>query len=291
MKHMKSSKVSDFNDSLTLAHGETSCRRAIGRKGVPTVYVPWDETLDNIDLFPEGFLWERGCTIIRGQEHTLRTPKDRIIQIKTWGGLPYIMKDELQRVIDDLPEAGSEGRSGATAATVSAARVSRNTQTHAQVRDQLKHLREDMSSKKLNNVCSKYRQLPESYYGGDSSKFVTPDNVDEVRLSAWRSQYGDEPSQVWEWYSGSAALSSHLKKEKVVHLPPLDYRYGWNLSKRLHQMKALNVLLTIGCYCLFASPNCAPWGNNSRSSPPGMREEKRAEETSTLTFLAVACFF
>ncbi len=204
MKHVKSPKKGEFTSSLTLAHGKTSCRREVGRKGVPTVYVPWDDTLDNIDLFSEGFLWERGCTIIRGNEHSIRTPKDRVIKISTWGGLPYITKDELQRVIDDLPEAESEGRSGFQAATVASARVSRNMQTSAQVRDQLKHLREDMSSKKLSNVCSKYRQLPESYYGGDSSK-----------LSAWRTQYGDHPSEVWEWYSGSSTLSSTSKRNKL----------------------------------------------------------------------------
>ena len=222
---------------------------------------------------------------MRGQEHTLRTPKDRVIKIKMWGTLPYITKDELQRIIDDLPEADAEGRNGELIAKSTVARVCRNACTHAQVRDQLSHLRDDMNPKKLNNVCSKYRQLPESYYGGDSSKFVTPDTINLDELS------GDSPSEMWEWYSGSASLSDHLREFKVTHLPPLDYRYGWNLSKRQHQMKALDALLTVGTKCLVASPNCAPWGNNSRSSPQDVRCAKREEEYSTLAFLAVACFF
>ena len=46
----------DFPDSLSLAHGQCSCRREVGRKGVPRCFVPWDSEGDNIDLFPEGYL-------------------------------------------------------------------------------------------------------------------------------------------------------------------------------------------------------------------------------------------
>ena len=56
-------------------------------------------------------------------------------------------------------------------------------------------------------------------------------------------------------------------------------------------MTLLNCLLMQGVDCLFALPNCAPWGNNSRASSEEYREKKRAEETATLTFLAVACIF
>ena len=41
---------------------------------------------------------------------------------------------------------------------------------------------------------------------------------------------------------------------------------------------------------LFASPNCAPWGNNSRCLPRDVKQQKREEETFTLRFLAAACF-
>ena len=96
---------------------------------------------------------------------------------------------------------------------------------------------------------------------------------------------------MWEWYSGSSSVSTYLRDHHVSHLPPIDYWYGWNLSKREHQVQLLDALLTVGVGTLFASPNCAPWGNNSRSMPKRYREEKRAEETPTLQFLAVACFF
>ena len=56
-------------------------------------------------------------------------------------------------------------------------------------------------------------------------------------------------------------------------------------------MLLLDQLLTQKVDCLFASPNCSPWGNSSRASSQEYRETKRGEETATLTFLAVACIF
>ena len=102
--HQRPKPKTVFLDELKLAHGATKCHRALGPKGVPTVYVPWGKG-DNIDLFPEGCLWDRWCTIIRGEEHTITTPKGRTFKIEMWGSMPYMSKSDLQRVIEDLPEA------------------------------------------------------------------------------------------------------------------------------------------------------------------------------------------
>ena len=300
-----------YQDLLTLANGDQCpCYREVKRKGVPRVKIPWVTGGENIDLFPEGFLWDRGCTILRGTVHTIQTPKDRVIHIKMWGTLPYILKDDLQRILDDLPEDTQEGRSGTHAQVPTAARVCRTNCTPAQIRNQLKHLRTTMSKEKLNNVSSKYRDLPEQYYGGVSDLFVTPEVfsrsgpsfiwvVRPGKMSTWTDgtvkvkldPSRKESAQMWEWFSGSASLSNYFKQEKISHLPPIGYRYGWNLSIREHQELLLDALLTVGVETLFASPNCAPWGNNSRSMSSDYREGKRAEETPTLQFLAVACFF
>ena len=120
-KHSK--KTREYEHSLTLAHGTCKGFREVGRKGVPRVYVPWVTGGENIDLFPEGFLWDRGCSIIRGKEHMLETPKGRVVSIKMWGSLPYILKDDLRRVIDDLPDDEQLGRTGHCAQAPTAARV------------------------------------------------------------------------------------------------------------------------------------------------------------------------
>ncbi len=266
--HQKQSKnASIFDHSLTLAHGNCKCHREVGRKGVPRVYVPWTQEGDNIDLFPEGFLWERGCAIQRGQEHTLTTPKNRVVHIKMWGIMPYILKDDLQRIIDDLPEETQPGRSGLELQTPTAARVCKTECSSAQLKLQLKHLESDISKEKLNNIRSKYRNLPDAYYGGDSSKYITPDKLAEVPKSEVK---------MWEWYSGSSSLSTYLQDQQVDHLPPIDYRYGWNLAKHEHQVKLLDTLLSVGVQTLFASPNCAPWGNHTRGLPLQQRNEKTA---------------
>ena len=68
--HQKDKKKNgEYTETLNLASGFCKCRREVGRKGVPRVYVPHVSTGDNIDLFPEGFLWERGCTVHRGETH------------------------------------------------------------------------------------------------------------------------------------------------------------------------------------------------------------------------------
>ena len=103
-----SSSSQGYSDTLGLACGDCSFRKEIGRKGIPCVYVPRNRDGSNIDLFPEGILWERGCTIVRADHvddafHILITPQGRVIDIKMWRFCPYITKAELQIVIDDLP--------------------------------------------------------------------------------------------------------------------------------------------------------------------------------------------
>ena len=136
-------------------------------------------------------------------------------------------------------------------------------------------------------MCSKYGSLPDVYYGGDVAQVVGPDKLEE-HLSGDKSA---STVELWEWYSGSANLSKNAKKSVIPHHPPIDYRYGWNLSKGEHQLLLLKSLLKQGTDCLFASPNCAPWGQDSRAVSEQKREERRGKETSTLAFLAVACIF
>ena len=90
LKHVKDQPSSYFQDKLQLAYGDCLCHKETSKKGVPMVFVPWSDTSDNIDLFPEGFLWERGCEITRGETLTIRSPKGREIKVSMWGSMPYI---------------------------------------------------------------------------------------------------------------------------------------------------------------------------------------------------------
>ena len=112
-----------YQDVLHLAHGQCHCHRETYQKGVPTVYVPWTKSDENIDLFPEGFLWERGCSINRGDDLFVRSPKGREVQILMWSCMPYITKDELRLILSDLPEYQVLGRSMTPATEPTTARV------------------------------------------------------------------------------------------------------------------------------------------------------------------------
>mgnify|MGYP003329365427 CR=1 FL=1 len=252
-------------------------------------------------MFPEGFLWERGCNIAKADEVTITTPKQKVFTMQMWGTLPFVYDYELKQILNDLPEPHEHGRGGSIRDCV-VARVSRvNADATVTVREQLKHLRKDMPKELLANVSSKYRDLPETYYGGECSKFVTPETLQTISATAVdhvaglpcehdNQYFGECRVELWEWYSGSSSLSTRCREKEVPHGPPIDYRYGWNLSKAEHQEKLLNVLVKEEVETLFASPNCSPWGNNSRSGTPDVRKEKRSLETSNLVFLTVACF-
>ena len=124
-----------------------------------------------------------------------------------------------------------------------------------------------MSKGQFNNVCSKYKHLPDNYYGGDSQHVITPE---KFAREHFREQAAEDEltftiqlsvkKQMWEWYCGSAALSTYFKHNNISHFPPIDYRYGWNISNSDHQLLLVKGMLSVGVDTLFASPNCAAWG-------------------------------
>ena len=168
--HQKRIHPEGYNDSLQLAYGECKCHRDVGQKGVPRAFVPWLKGSDNIDLFPHGFLHNRGCSITYHQtgKAVIATPKGRTVEMKFWGELPYLSKVDLQRVLEDLPEPHIEGTNGKTAEIPTAARASRS-ESSAAIKQSLRHLEPDMAKKKLANVRAKYKALPDNYYGGVST--------------------------------------------------------------------------------------------------------------------------
>ena len=55
LKHQKDMRENHYQDVLHLAHGQCHCHRETSQKGVPTVYVPWTKSNENIDLFQKVF--------------------------------------------------------------------------------------------------------------------------------------------------------------------------------------------------------------------------------------------
>ena len=93
-----------YPHQLHLAHGTCRCRIQLGRKGIPRCFVPRTQHGSNIDLFPEGLLWSRGCTVERGHLHEVRSPTGRVFPIQMWGNMPYMKKTQLNMLIQELPD-------------------------------------------------------------------------------------------------------------------------------------------------------------------------------------------
>jgi len=135
--------------------------------------------LGNTALFPEGFPYDRGCEITRGDRNTVKTPRGNVFEIKMWKTLPHITKQVWQLMVKDLPDATVKGRCGDLQETATAARVCRNGYSPAELRKQLKHLEGDFDKHKLLNIKSKYRNLSDTYYEGRMEEFVGPENFEE----------------------------------------------------------------------------------------------------------------
>ena len=141
------------------------------------------------------------------------------------------MKDDLNLILDDLPDGAIAGRSGHPAGNPTAARVSK-TVSPQMLRSQLKHLGTMFDKKQLTNIQAKYRKLPDFYYEDDQEKIITPLKFDETYLKLPRSK----PVLLWELCSGSSKLSASALQSGLPHLPPIDFRFGWLLGRDIDQL-------------------------------------------------------
>ena len=83
-------------------------------------------------------------------------------------------KNDLNLIIDDLPESAVPGRSGHSAGAPTAARACR-TVSQQELRSQLKHLQGEYNKDQISNIQAKYRKLPDLYYEDDTHNIVTPE--------------------------------------------------------------------------------------------------------------------
>ena len=97
-----------WNEELRLADGsKTKCLTKIGKKGIPMAIVGVNENKDNIDLMPMGWLNERGCEIEWAEQVSITTPipHQRRLILGCWHFLPYLDANQIEILLNDLPEA------------------------------------------------------------------------------------------------------------------------------------------------------------------------------------------
>ena len=193
--------------------------------------MPWEEEGDNIDLFPEGFLWERRCTTEWGDKHILKTPKGRVVTISVWGkgSLPYILKDDLNQILNDLPDALTMGRSGQPAEPPTVARASRTTSSTL-LRSQLHHLKDMFSKPQLQNIGSKYRNLPDLYYKDESTTIITPERFETLTTDLVQCETSSPGlPRLGELCSGSTAHSARARETGIPPVCTVSLPVGWRI--------------------------------------------------------------
>ena len=79
---------------------------------------------------------------------------------------------------------------------------------------------------------NKYEVLPDHYYkdevGMAPQDLLDDDYMMQLGYEKWT------PVQIREWFSGSAMLTATAKEQKMTHLPPVDYRYGFYSGRLPH---------------------------------------------------------
>ena len=131
--------------------------------------------------------------------------------------------------------------------------------------------------------------MPDYYY--DGINVVSPDRLGDDKEMMNKGYTKGKPVAIWEWFAGTGSkLSTAARINDVEHLPPIDYRWGFDVNTLPHQMNLVYVFLMYGCEVLFASPNCTPWGSNSKQWTYEKRTSTRRSESLTLQFLTMVCF-
>ena len=145
-----------------------------------------------------------------------------------------------------------------------------------------------VQKKDLEQIVDRYRCMPDYYYDGINA--VSPEELGDDQQIQNKGYEEGKPVAMWEWSAGTGKLSTVAKVNDVEHLPPIDYRWGFDVEILSHQMNLLYVLLMYGCEVLFVSPNCTPWGSNSRQWTYEKRTNARRSESLALQFLTMVCF-
>ena len=124
LKHVEDPTF-NWTESLTLADGSNStCHTAVGPKGIPQALVKKTTEGSNIDLVPMYWMMERWCDISWGDKVIFTTPKGYVMHLDCWSGMPYMTATQIEKALEDMPEASVPGRSGAgTGAKVCSAHV------------------------------------------------------------------------------------------------------------------------------------------------------------------------
>ena len=79
-----------------------------------------------------------------------------------------------------------------------------------------------------------YHVFPEQFYSRAKLPMVTPNNVDDF-ISHMNTFQGVLIPLLLEVRSGKSSTSFEVRDNQCIALPPVDYRYGWDLHRDDHR--------------------------------------------------------
>ena len=126
--------------------------------------------------------------------------------------------------------------------------------------------------------------MPEEFYSRSNLPVITPECSDQfVEYLVAQGQAGRSVLQ--EVCSGSGRLSYQAYKAAVACLPPIDYRYGWNIRDPEHQRKYKKMVDTLLPFCSLFSISCTPWSQSNTTRTIEELEADRNKERPIIDWL------
>lgn len=130
-----------------------------------------------------------------------------------------------------------------------------------------------------------YKALPERYYTSTQTQVVSPTN-----MMAFLESYGDQ-YPIWdvqEFFSGSAGLT-HLASQVGLRVGfPVDFRDGWDLTSKDHQVMLEHCIECFRPGVLYFSPDFSHWnGGSKKAAVDDIAPLRERDETLHLWVLKV----
>ena len=229
LRELKAGEPFQPNTTLNLAVGSVPCQSGVGPDGIPEVVVkpaavegtnerPHRKSVQ--ELLPLGELVARGFRFSwnEGGSPRLVAPSGETFYLMVHKSSPYIPAAAMKKINKILRDSAADCR-------YMEVRDKGNGTTYAvNCGGNLPDTIPDDQEERLREY---YRELPELFYQGAAP--VSP--------AAWTEWLASNPGSwtEWELCSGSGAFSMRSKQKGHRPGPPIDYRYGWDLSNPDHQ--------------------------------------------------------
>ena len=94
---------------------------------------------------------------------------------------------------------------------------------------------------------------------------------------------------LWEWWAGSARVTSTGERKGLVCGFPVSHCYGWDLGLPHHQAALLKLQAKHKVIILYGAPLCSPWSQSNTTMPEETKALIQQEQLEIFSFFEHAC--